>query len=76
MKKIIVLLNDDIKAQKDYRLQDTKLQFNKISRDLSLTGKKYNRAAKKYNETLQKPMPQFWSALFDTEPAQLFKAKK
>ena len=76
MKKIIVLLNDDIKAQKDYRLQDTKLQFNKISRDLALTGRKYNRAAKKYNETLQKPMPQFWSFLFDTEPAQLFKAKK
>ena len=76
MKKIIVLLNDDINAQKDYRLQDTKLQFNKISRDLALTGRKYNRAAKKYNETLQKPMPQFWSALFDTEPAQLFKAKK
>ena len=76
MKKIIVLLNEDIKAEQVHRFQDTKLQFNKISRDLSLIGKRYNRAAKKYNETLQKPMPQFWSFLFDTEPAQLFKAAK
>ena len=76
MKKVTVLLNEDIKAKKDHRFQDTILQFNKISRDLSLTGKKYNYAAKQYNKTLQKPMPQFWSFLFNTDPAQLFKAKK
>jgi len=76
MKKITVLLNEDIKAKKDHRFQDTSLQFTKMSRDLSLVGKKYNYAAKLYNETLQQPMPRFWSFLFDTEPAQLFQAKK
>lgn len=76
MKKVIVLLNDDIKAKNDHRFQDTSLQINKISRDIVLTGRKYNHAAKRYNKTLQEPMPRFWSFMFDTEPAQIFKAKK
>ena len=76
MKKITVLLNEDINAKKDYRFQDTSLQFTKMSQDLSLVGKKYNSVAKQYNETLQQPMPHFWSFLFNTEPAQLFKVKK
>lgn len=75
MKKVTVLLNEDIKAKKDHRFQDTILQFNKISRDLALSGKRYNYAAKQYNKTLQKPLPIFWSFLFNTEPAQLFKAE-
>ena len=76
MKKVIVLLNDDIKAKNDPRFQDTSLQINKISRDIVLAGRKYNHAAKQYNKTLQEPMPRFWSFMFNTEPAQIFKAKK
>ncbi|RLD09514.1 MAG: hypothetical protein DRI44_08330 [Chlamydiae bacterium] len=76
IKKVISLLSYDINAAKNYHFQDAVLQFNKITRDLSLVGKKYNYAAKKYNKTLQKPMPQFWRFLLDNKPAQLFKAKK
>jgi len=76
MKKVAVLLDADIQANKNYRFQDAKLQFDKISRDLSLAGKKYNNAAIQYNITLQQPLPQFWRFMFNSEPAQLFKAKK
>jgi len=73
IKQIFSLLNVDVKARKDYHVKDAELQFKKISRNLKIDAKRYNRAAKKYNDTLKKPMPQFWGFLFDTTVAEYFK---
>jgi len=76
IKQLLQQLNENINAKRDYHLKDAELQFNKISRDIKITTKKYNIAAKKYNETLNKPSPQFWDFLLRNKPAEFFTVSK